>query len=605
MMDRMLKHSMFLKMMIFISGIALLTLVTLAYVIFAALSQSMVNEELERQEQAMDMVNRYMEDKVEWMQSFIQDVYRDQVLSQNLTDYLQRPYEEYLAINLDQLLVGRGLKDQITVVLAGLFERHPDLERIVVYSSDRQYLYALAPGGSQKMISVNAARSFIPDVMMLDTPSVTAPNIWVKKAVGLQETALYAVRAAINNPLTMQQIGQIFFYFDSRAILEELETRRNSFKGYITVLTPDGSVLFDSSGTYYGYRYPYMQQVQSLEREAYLNEASYLTARTQANGYTVVGVLPKQELAELIRPLRRNIALICLVCMAVMIMIPALLLSNYAKRTNRIVKFLRNVETGNLMVRLADPHKDELGQIAAAINKMVEELNRYIDRVYKVEIRQRQTELQVLQARINPHFLYNTLEVIRMRAVALGARDVAEMTYSLAMLFRNLVHPKHPHTLKDELEHCRLYLELFRIRYKDKFHYSIDCEPELRKIPVLRMLIQPVIENYVLHGLRIESDDNRIRIEAKRKDGDIEVTVQDNGRGMSGEKLDEIRQSFRMPEADGQSFGLRSVHQRLAMLYGSPYGVEIDSDEGAGTRVAIRFPAEEKGDAHVSSLSRG
>ena len=601
----MLKHSMFLKMMIFFSGIAVLTLVTLAYVIFSALSQSIVNEELENQQQAMDMVNRYIENKVEWMQSFIQDVYQDQYLSQNLTYYLQMPYEEYMEISLEQLLSGRGLKDQITLVLADLFERHPDLERIVVYSSDRQYLYTLAPGGRQLMISANAARSFIPDAMMLDTPSVTAPNIWVMKAIGLQETALYAVRAAINNPLTMQQIGQMFFYFDSHGIMEELKTSRETFKGYITVLTPDGRVLFDSSGTYYGHRYPYMQQVQSLEKEAYLDEASYFTALTQENGYTVVGVLPKQELAEMVQPLRRNIALICFVCITVMIMIPALLLSNYAKRTNRIVKFLRNVETGNLMVRLADPHKDELGQIAAAINKMVEELNRYIDRVYKVEIKQQQTELQALQARINPHFLYNTLEVIRMRAVAQGAHDVGEMIYSLAMLFRSLVRQKHPYTLKDELEHCRLYLELFRIRYKDKFHYRIDCEPELRKTPVLRMLIQPVIENYVLHGLRKERDDNRIRIEAKRKDGDIEVTVQDNGRGMSREKLDEIRQSFRLPEAEGQSFGLRSVHQRLTMLYGPPYGVEMDSEEGTGTRVVIRFPAKEEGDADVPSLSRG
>lgn len=123
-------------------------------------------------------------------------------------------------------------------------------------------------------------------------------------------------------------------------------------------------------------------------------------------------------------------------------MIPSLFISNFAKRMYGIIRFTRKVRGGDLAARIADPREDELGQISRSFNEMLDELNQYIERVYKAEIKQQQTELVALQARINPHFLYNTLEVIRMRAVSQGARDVGEMIYSLSVLFKSLVQQK-------------------------------------------------------------------------------------------------------------------------------------------------------------------
>ncbi|MFD2879620.1 sensor histidine kinase [Paenibacillus rhizoplanae] len=187
-------------------------------------------------------------------------------------------------------------------------------------------------------------------------------------------------------------------------------------------------------------------------------------------------------------------------------------ISNFAKRTHRIIRFTRKVKNGDLNTRIVDGKEDELGQIAKSFNSMLDELNQYIDQVYKAEIKQKHTEIATLEARVNPHFLYNTLEVIRMRAISSGAKDVGEMIYSLSMLFKSYVRPKLKYTFKDELEACRLYLELFRIRYKDRFAYTIECSPELEELPVLKMSLQPVIENYVLHGMRTGQTDNVIRI---------------------------------------------------------------------------------------------
>lgn len=154
-------------------------------------------------------------------------------------------------------------------------------------------------------------------------------------------------------------------------------------------------------------------------------------------------------------------------------------ISSFAKRTHRIIRFTRKVKNGDLNARISDSREDELGQIAKSFNDMLDELNQYIDKVFKAEIKQKRTEIATLEARVNPHFLYNTLEVIRMRAVSSGAKDVGDMIYSLSVLFKSYVRPKARYTFKDELEACKMYLELFRIRYTDRFAYTIECEKEL------------------------------------------------------------------------------------------------------------------------------
>jgi two-component system sensor histidine kinase YesM len=231
---------------------------------------------------------------------------------------------------------------------------------------------------------------------------------------------------------------------------------------------------------------------------------------------------------------------------------------------------------------------------------MLDDLNLYIDRVYKAEIKQKHTELAALQARINPHFLYNTLEVIRMRAISQGAQDVGEMIYSLSALFRTFVQQKTIYLLKDELEACRLYLELFRIRYKDKFSYEIECDLMLGGKQVLQMSLQPIIENYIVHGLRTDRTDNRIHIRALSSAKGIHVRIEDNGHGITPDRLEEIRLEISPDAPEGESFGLRSVNERLKLLYGDEYGIELESQPEVGTIINVWLPdLEDREDRHV------
>ncbi|MBW7454256.1 sensor histidine kinase, partial [Paenibacillus sepulcri] len=260
---------------------------------------------------------------------------------------------------------------------------------------------------------------------------------------------------------------------------------------------------------------------------------------------------------------------------------------------------MRKVETGDTSVRIQDTKEDELGQISRSFDQMLEELTRHIDRVYKAEIKQKHTELTAMQARINPHFLYNTLEVIRMRAISQGVTDVSEMIYSLAVLFKSFVQQQTVVTLQEEMENCRRYLELFRIRYKDKFSYTIAYEPELGSRKMIKMSLQPIVENYIVHGIRADDTDNVLAVRAEEREGIIHIEITDNGTGFAPDKLERIRSSFLLPEDDetSGSLGLRSVYERLKLVYADECGVELASTPGKGTTVKIWFPNTSEGES--------
>ncbi|WP_419871700.1 cache domain-containing sensor histidine kinase [Candidatus Pristimantibacillus sp. PTI5] len=594
--DNYVKNNLFMKMILLFALITTVTIVTFSYFMFNVMSESIVRNELENQKKAMDSVNSYMTRKYESVQSIMLDVYRNESLSLHLAYFLQHPFEDYMKYQLDQYAneadidMPKGLE-----YFDNKLDSDADIANLMLYSSEKQFLFAYKQGHVSKLISTNASRSYIPDAMALENTAVSVPNAWVRSAIDQHEPKLYAMRVPITDKNTFKNLGQLLVYFNAERIQKTLESYKNQLKGYILVLGPAGEVLFDSSDRYYGARYPYADKIDSLYDTAMLEQESYVTTLTQSQaGYMVIGIAPKAEVAEAYQGLKRTVILISAICIVTVLLVPILVVINFAKRTNKIIRFMRKVESGDLSARIQDEKEDELGQISRSFNDMLDELTRHIDRVYKAEIKQKHTELAALQARVNPHFLYNTLEVIRMRAVSQGAKDVGEMIYSLSVLFKSFVQPKGENTLKDELETSRLYLELFRIRYKDKLSYEIICDESLAGRRIMRMALQPIIENYVVHGLEPRRSDNRIRINVWQTEDRVQIQVEDNGSGIEPERLESIRLAMDSPEEAGESFGLRSVHERLKLLYGMDYGIEITSTPGVGTIVTLEFPVTEE-----------
>ncbi|KOP64120.1 histidine kinase [Bacillus sp. FJAT-18019] len=590
-----IKNNMFTKMLLLIALIAVVTIVTLSYLMYYFLFQSAIRSELDIQQTAVERVERHVNQKYENVQLYVNDLYRNSSLGIDTSYFLMNSFNEYMAKRMNRIAGGgQSTSDSVVAYFKQKLDDDPDIENIMLYSAEKQYVYVYKQGSMTRLYQANATYSYIPDVMAMDTQSVTLPNLWVRKLAGDANLPLFSIRSPINDMATYKNLGQLLILYRTEALDAIMNSGDDSFKGSVLVMSGDGRVMYDSSGKYYGQKYPYADKLITPKETVTLDEESYITtaAHNQA-GYVVVGITPKRVISESFHGLQSTIIISALLCIVIAVSIPSLMIVNYSKRTDNIIRFMRKVEKGEFVARMQDTKEDQLGQIAGSFNEMLDELSRYIDKVYKAEINQKNAELSALQARINPHFLYNTLEVIRMRALSQGAQDVGDMIYSLSMLFKNIVQHKSHYTLKDELEACRLYLELFRIRYKDKYIYKMHCDEHIKQVPMIKMSLQPLIENYIVHGLRSDEDDNWLTINASEKNGEISIEIKDNGKGIDPCELKEIKSRLEMAEASGESFGLRSVHERLKLTYGNSYGMDIESEPGVGTTVTIRFPAAE------------
>ena len=257
---------------------------------------------------------------------------------------------------------------------------------------------------------------------------------------------------------------------------------------------------------------------------------------------------------------------------------------------------MSSASKGKLDVHINTPNNkplDELDIIAENFNQMCQDMDAYIQKSYLAEIEQRNAELCALQSQINPHFLYNTLEVIRMKAICNGDREVGRMLYSLAVIFRSQIKEADIITIAKELHYCKKYLELFEYRYHNKFSFEINCPEVLMEKPVIKFVVQPIIENYFVHGIRLEATDNLLMISVYQQGKDIVIYVSDNGKGMTEEEVQRKNEQLKSGKRETGSIGIQNVHTRMRAAYGDAYGVSLKRNEPGGICVMLRFPGEE------------
>jgi two-component system sensor histidine kinase YesM len=223
---------------------------------------------------------------------------------------------------------------------------------------------------------------------------------------------------------------------------------------------------------------------------------------------------------------------------------------------------------------------------------MCNELESTINREYVNEIKKKNAELQALQAGINPHFLYNTLEAIRIKAIDDGSNNVAEMIVLLAHLYRSIVRDQTFIPIRKEINMCEMYLNIFSLRYASNLDYDINIEPQLMEYGIPKNLLQPIIENYFVHGIRLNNEYNRFTIHGFLAGEDICFKFEDNGRGMNGARLMEVRNRLdSITKSDESSYGLSNVNERIKLVYGESYGIVVKSKEDSNTEVTVRIRA--------------
>ncbi len=232
---------------------------------------------------------------------------------------------------------------------------------------------------------------------------------------------------------------------------------------------------------------------------------------------------------------------------------------------------------------------EEVQLLSDGIESMVVHLKRQIDRNAEQEKQRRRTELALLQAQINPHFLYNTLDTIVWLIESSEINEAVTMVSSLSNYFRfSLSRGQNVITLKEEQQHIRSYLEIQRMRYRDLMEYEIDLPKELEVYILPKLTLQPLVENALYHGIKIRRRKGLIRVSGRAQGEHVILEVADDGCGMSDERLEEVRASLVDDRREG--FGLRTVHQRIQILFGAEYGLSIESTPDVGTKISVIIP---------------
>lgn len=233
----------------------------------------------------------------------------------------------------------------------------------------------------------------------------------------------------------------------------------------------------------------------------------------------------------------------------------------------------------------------EIQMLGDGFEKMVERLNQLIEQNKLEQMSLRKAELALLQAQINPHFLYNTLDTIIWLIEMERYEKAVEMVTSLSGFFRSsLSKGRDIIALREEEQHVRSYLEIQQVRYKDILDYEIDVDPNLANYQIPKLTLQPLVENALYHGIKLKRGKGTILVKGYAKEDDIYIEVTDTGAGMDEERLREVRRAIQKEERVG--FGLATVHERLQLLFGAEYGLAIESALGEGTRVVARIPKQ-------------
>lgn len=249
---------------------------------------------------------------------------------------------------------------------------------------------------------------------------------------------------------------------------------------------------------------------------------------------------------------------------------------------------VREVGRGNFEISEVDTDSMEIEELDAGIRRMAEKIEQLLQSVKKEEEMQHLTQLQLLQAQVNPHFLYNTLDTIIWLIEGGQNDDAVEMISNLSVFFRtSLSKGNDVITLSEEKRHTVSYLEIQQSRYRDILEFEIHIPEEFNEVMVPKLTLQPLAENALYHGIKNKRGGGKIRIEGEKRGEDLILRVTDNGQGMKKERLQEIQNAIRTGERAG--FGLSAVAERLRLYYGSGYGMEIHSREGKGTIIEIRI----------------
>lgn len=519
-------------------------------------------------------VTKTMEARLEKIEDISFNIIMNQDVQASLLNAGTRQLEPYEA-NL--------VRTRIESVLSSQVLYHDEINAIYVVSSDG-YVYEL----DKTKQHYGLMEAYVNEIR-----DAKGSIIWYGGMKGV-----VALARCINSTRTQKPVGYLVAYVEEKFLFELINRTYSVAGGDIFVIDGNGIIVSagnkDMIGTVSGVVH------SEGQTEAYLfstqtvdNQTQYVAlSEPMKNGWRIVMRVPISAYQSEIATLRNTILLFA----AVVLVLSVLLAWGLSMSISRPIRLLSTVMErfgeGDFSARCPVEAKDETGMLSATFNNMAKNINELVQKVYDEQLMKRDAELKSLQMQINPHFLYNTLETINWMARTHGTEDIGIMVKSLGDLMRATINGRDSILLKDEIVSLNNYLQIQKYRYIDKFSSDFDIEPDTELLFVPKLIVQPLVENALYHGIRPSLSNGTIIIRSRLENESLIIEVCDDGVGMTAEMIENVldTEHHSDPSSPG-SIGLQNVIKRIKVLYGNGYGIEIQSELGEGTKTTVRLPA--------------
>ena len=472
---------------------------------------------------------------------------------------VENTYEEYLSYKLDKFSSSNMKQIDLNYLINTILSDRTGALAVCINNKDKEYI-------SEIVLNYNKWYDL---KIEKDTPK------YIRK-----------ITKPIKSIDSMYTIAYIDIYFDLNSLNNIVEN--SNFKGNLMIFDENNNVIFNSDKNTSGSEINYIKD--HLDKSNEQKFPMVMIKRDVQNDYKYGTIITQEKLG--VYKIKSRITYISLGFIVMILIVTYFAINQYSSKLKNMMKNIEKLKQGKLDTRFNIKQEvDELDMIAISIDEMSESLQYNINKNYIAEVKQKQAEINALQSQIKPHFLYNTLEVIRMSALSSKNKEVAQMIYNLASMFRYSTYNNGSLvSIRDEIKHSKMYLSLCSTRYKGMLDYSIHVDDKYLDYLVPKFTIQPILENAINHGLRKGFYDNYIKVTIKEIDEGIEISIKDNGNGMSEEAISKIKDELEKNIQKPNSIGLMNINNRLKLNFGEQYGIYINSRINEGTTVSIKIP---------------
>lgn len=570
-----------------VSFSALMVLAMLVFMVIAMryTSGTIYENSINYMSQIIQQVNYDIDTYIEYMENISSIIAKSSDVPRYLFDQNQTEAER------------EAEKERILTQFQTIMESRDDIYNVAAVAKNGRYIINRGDDELTGYVDIESLDWY--QVAMESKSGIAVSSSHVQNAIQSSYKWVITLSRALVNNQTGEREGLFFVDLNYSAISDLCNNNSIEEKGYIFVLDAEGNIVYHPKQQlmYGGLKTENIDAIMECEEDSLIIDEGgesklYTMSKSKRTGWTVVGAAYTSELLKNNEQAQMWYLLVASILLLAVIGISGIISREITKPIRSLRDSMRKVQNGQFDTHVEVITENEIGSLGRSFNLMTSEIRALMEQNVYEQKQKRKSELKALQAQINPHFLYNTLDSIIWMSEAGENDEVVEMTSALARLLRQSIsNDQEEVELEKEIEYVKNYLTIQKMRYKDKLEFFIYVDPRVAHVPVIKLVLQPLVENAIYHGIKYKETKGNLKIYAKPVDGRVEIVVADDGIGMDEDVMEHIFDEHRK-EQKRNGVGVPNVQKRLQLQYGSEYGIRYESVKGAGTKVVITIPTD-------------